>query len=641
MNKNFEHKIVPTSKDENRIKPVNSFESTPLEDSEPIDIRLNVLNDYLKQCQENGLEITPEMAEKEIKENLGLNISELLDQEITDPEVKSVHREAASEIEAMMSQKATDQKTVLSFLREKIFKSNFAKAAFVTAILFLKFNTGFAADDVKDKDQSKTEFKKPVNLDGGDDKDQNYDSAPDFKETEKVTIKAGSFFETDKADLKNQAELQAKFTNFFSSISNDNFDKMMAHNWIFASSSDERQTSNWGGSNKNLTDARFEAFSQLFEETRAAHDFSGLSSDQVKQILDKPILNVQPAGGETHITDLVNSQTNKNYTAQEVAALNQIERAKLLDKCRYANFEVESTMFEVGTYGQFILLVDNSPSMKVSKVNMAEELKYINKDMPVKVAFFSNDLGEVKELNSSQAAADEIIKTPSIGSGAERAMSSAINYLENIEPTDISSKAMYVATDEGLQDFNKITKLVELSKKTKTDVTFLMFYEKGSKFVKVSANDLLTKFNKNLEANLLAKQELLSKNIVNHEKQISSLMTSIGSKLTSGSFDASTIFDLLAKDGIKGSAEEIKKALLEADFRSLKNFSKVYLGDKLVREKMHLMSDKILLANAQLPLEQQVVESQVLASNASDNQISKITSFEDNQGNKVEIPIYN
>ncbi|MFZ2310390.1 MAG: hypothetical protein WAW11_02500, partial [Patescibacteria group bacterium] len=377
MWKIFEHKNNEANKEEQTANEAVELiqESHELVDSEPIDVRLNVLNDYLKQCKDNGIEITPEMAEKEISENLGLNISELLDTEIKDDSIKDVNTDIAAQIEAMMNQKATSKGTALSFLRDQVFKSNFAKAAFVTTILFLKFSPGQAANDlVKDKDNQKTEFKKPVKLDGGDD-DKNYKTgAEDFKGAEKkITIKAGSFFETDKAEIKNQSELGAKFDSFFSSINSQNFEKIMEHNWIFSSSSDERKTSNWGGSNKNLSDARFAEFKQAFEEAKNNHTFSNLSEDQVKQILDKPILNVQPEDGVTHITDLVNPKTNQNYTEKEVKALDSVTRDKLLEKCRYANFEVESTMFEVGTYGQFILLVDDSPSMRASKANMAEE----------------------------------------------------------------------------------------------------------------------------------------------------------------------------------------------------------------------------------------------------------------------------
>ena len=298
MWKIFEHKNNEAAKEEKTVSEATQSiqESPELADSEPIDVRLNILNDYLKQCRENGLEVTPEMAEKEISENLGLNISELLDKEINDQDVKEPHVDVITQIEAMMDQKATDQETVLSFLREKVFKSNFAKAAFVTAILFLKFNPSHASTDpVKGKDNQKTEFKKPAQSGGGDD-DKNYKaSAEDLKTPDqKITIKAGSFFETDKAEIKNQSELGAKFDGFFSSISSHNFDKIMAHNWIFSSSSDERKTSNWGGSNKNLSDARFAEFKQAFEEAKNNHTFSGLSDDQVKQILDKTILNVQP-----------------------------------------------------------------------------------------------------------------------------------------------------------------------------------------------------------------------------------------------------------------------------------------------------------------------------------------------------------
>ena len=641
----FKPKTVEAPKKENQEALIQNDKFKKLEDSEPMDVRLEVISDYLKTCKDNGIEITPEMAEKELNEKLGLNISELLDEEIKDSEIKVVHKDVVTEIENMMNQKATEQGTVLNYLREKVFKSNYSKAAFVTAMLFLKFNQGHAAtDSVKDKTHSNTEIKKAVNLDGGDG-DKTYNAAEDFKNNDKkVTIKAGSFFETDKADIKNQSKLNIEFDNFFSSINDNNFDKMVAHNWIFSSSSDERKTANWGGSNKNLSDARFEEFKKAFEEAKLTHDFSGLSSDQIKQILDKPISNVQPANGETHITDLVNSETKRNFTQKEANALKSDVREKLLDQCRYANFEVESTMFEVGTFGQFILLVDDSPSMKISKANMADELKYINKDMPVKVGFFSSELSSLKQLNSSQEASAEILKESITGSGHELAISSAIQYLEKIPTDDVSSKIMYVATDEGLQDLDKILQLKELSKTTNTQVAFLMFHEKGTKFIKLSADDLVNKIKKNIESNTQSQEEFLTKNILACEQQITSLIKDINEKISNGSFEASNILADLGSDGIKGGHEQIKQALMQAGWQDLENLKKSYLGKKLVQAKINLIDNNNLLDYTHLPLEQRIAKTEGLAKEFGDrlqlNKFASLTSFEDSKGNKVEMPIY-
>jgi hypothetical protein len=646
MWKIFEHKNNEATKEEKNTNEASELIQEPHElvDSEPIDVRLNVLNDYLKQCKDNGIEITPEMAEKEISENLGLNISELLDTEIKDDSIRDVNTDIAAQIEAMMNQKATNQGTALSFLRDKVFKSNFAKAAFVTTILFLKFSPSHAATDiVKDKDSQKTEFKKPVQLDGGDDKTYKT-SAEDFNGAEKkITIKAGSFFETDKAEIKNQSELEAKFDSFFSSINSHNFEKIMDHNWIFSSSSDERKTSNWGGSNKNLSDARFAEFKKAFEEARSNHTFSNLSEDQVKQILDKPILNVQPEDGVTHITDLVNPKTNQNYTEKEVKALDAGTKDKLLEKCRYANFEVESTMFSVGPYGQFILLVDDSPSMRASKANMAEELRYVNKDMPVKIGFFSGALSDLTQVGGTQEAADKILKMTTTGSGAEKALSSAIQYLEKIPENDASSKTMYVATDEGLQDLDKIYKLTSLAEKNNTQVTFLMFYENGSKFVKIDANGLLEKVKHNTENNIKIRQQEIAKNVAFYEKEVSGLAKDIKNTLKGGSFNVSAMYDALEKDGIKGNAEEIANAVAKADFRDLKNFEKISLGKRLVNAKQRLMTNESLLFYLQQPIEKQIDQSGQLANNFGEElqlkNVTSLTNFEDAKGNQVEIPI--
>ncbi|MFZ2310126.1 MAG: hypothetical protein WAW11_01120, partial [Patescibacteria group bacterium] len=271
-------------------------------------------------------------------------------------------------------------------------------------------------------------------------------------------------------------------------------------------------------------------------------------------------------------------------------------------------------------------------------------LRYVNKDMPVKIGFFSGSLDGLEQVGGTQEAADKILKMATTGSGAERALSSAIQYLEKIPEGDVSSKTMYVATDEGLQDLDKIYKLNSLAEKNNTQVTFLMFYENGSKFVKIDANGLLEKVKHNTENNIKIRQQEIAKSVSFYEKEVNGLVNDIKNTLKSGSFSVSAIFDALEKDGIKGSVSDIIAAVAKAEFQDLKNFEKTSLGKRLVNAKQRLVTNESLLFYLQQPLEKQIDQSGQLANNFGEElqlkNVTSLTNFEDVKGNQVEIPIF-
>jgi len=335
------------------VAPAETLEPKPeLADSEAIDVRLEALVDYFDQCEKNGIEMTQEMVQTEIRERLGLEVEELLGEKITNPEIKGTHNEIVNRIKEVMSQKAEEKGTPLSFLREKVFKSKAAKAAFVTALLFLKFNPSAAAEskDAKENIKNKFEYetKKPVSHDGDDGKTFKA-GIEDFTTADgNIMISATHNFETDKADLKDAEHLGEEFDKFLSSIDKTNFKDLIDQDWTVKGSSDERHT-NWAGGNEGLTQARINAVVKVIEQILASHDFSNqLTSEQIKQIAEKKIIEIYPTHGAekgvTYLTDLVNPITGQNFTDAEVKTIketNPSEYFKLLDKCRYTNFELE------------------------------------------------------------------------------------------------------------------------------------------------------------------------------------------------------------------------------------------------------------------------------------------------------------
>ncbi len=544
------HKPAETSKIENieelPVVPVETLEPKPeLVDSEAIDVRLESLVDYFDQCEKNGIEMTQEMVQTEIKERLGLEVEELLGEEITNPELKATHNEIVSRIKEVMSQKAEEKGTPLSFLREKVFKSKAAKAAFVTALLFLKFNPLSASEhkDTKEniKDKIEHETKKPVSHEGDDGKTFKA-SIEDFVTSDgHIIISATRNFETDKADLKDAEHLGEEFNKFLSSIDRNNFNDLIGQDWTVKGSSDQRHT-NWAGGNEGLTQARIDAVVKVIEQILASHNFSDkLTSEQIKQIAEKKITEIYPTGGAekgvTYLTDLVNPTTGHNFTEAEVKTIketNPSEYHKLLDQCRYTNFELEATksvpviekmvpkppkietsvkvpdlpkIFSPEVFDKYYLLIDESQSMGGTKQNMAKELSGLNIVKPFMVAHYSEDLSKISTEKNSEEAAKKIMKMDTEhASSTELSLSAAIKFLEKVETQEqkaiekneaLPHGIMYVATDETLQDVNQLQKLVELSEKTNTKIEFLMFYSHGGKVLKLGLDDIQKQIDQN------------------------------------------------------------------------------------------------------------------------------------------------
>ena len=544
------HKPVETPKIENieelPVAPVENLEPKPeLIDSEAIDVRLEALVDYFDQCEKNGIEMTQEMVQTEIRERLGLEVEELLGEEITNPELKATHAEIVNRIKEVMSQKAEEKGTPLSFLREKVFKSKAAKAAFVTALLFLKFNPLQAAEhkDTKEniKDKIEHETKKPVSHEGDDGKTFKA-SIEDFVTSDgHIIISATRNFETDKADLKDAEHLGEEFNKFLSSIDRNNFNDLIGQDWTVKGSSDQRHT-NWAGGNEGLTQARIDAVVKVIEQILASHNFSDkLTSEQIKQIAEKKITEIYPTHGAekgvTYLTDLVNPTTGHNFTEAEVKTIketNPSEYHKLLDQCRYTNFELEAKksvpvidkmvpkppkietsvktpeppkIFSPEVFDKYYLLIDESQSMGGTKQNMAKELSGLNIVKPFMVAHYSEDLSKISTEKNSEEAAKKIMKMDTEhASSTELSLTAAIKFLEKVEIQEqkaiLKNEAlphgiMYVATDETLQDVNQLKKLVELSEKTNTKIEFLMFYSHGDKVLKLGLDDIQKQIDQN------------------------------------------------------------------------------------------------------------------------------------------------
>ena len=456
----------------------------------------------------------------------------------------------------------------------------------------------------------------------------------------KLVISATSNFETDKADLHDGAKLSADFDKFLSSINDHNFDKIIDKNWTVKGSSDERKTLNWHGSNEELTKARIDVFSKALQETLKNHDFSKqLSAENVQKILNKQITETYSAKGAekgvTYLTDLVNQETGKKYTDSEVKTLkvsNPAEYQKLLDKCRYTNFEAESAMFEISDYDECFLFIDDSPSMQQSQKNMAEELRYVNADLPVTVAHFSMSVdGTVIPMKNSQEAAKGLSIMPTNGSSTELAFSAAIQFLQKIDVKansnqdgKLTKKVMYIATDEGLQDVNNILDLQKIAAKTNTDVKILMFYDDGSKNVKLNLNDLVDRVKEVADAQIKVQRVQAENNLVAQKEAIIHRVESVINHLDD-------LYPYLVKDKVVNDHDwdknVIRERLLSGKF-DLSNLAKTPIGREFVNSLRYVQgATSSVYETSNKTFEKQVKE------------ITRMTDFKDANGKDVKFPI--
>jgi len=624
----------------------NNLEKTDSSGAGDFDIKLEALNGYFQECKKNGIEVTDKMARKEIKDVLGLSVNELLNQDITDPKIKKTHKNIAERVEEMANQEATEKNTTLNFLREKVFGSTLAKAAFVTAMLFLKFNPAHAGEQKKSeqaKDKMEHVSEKKAATDGGD-KKTFPTNAENFKEAGKnIKIEANSYFDTDKADIKDPGTLGNEFDKFLSSINNKNFSKIIDENWVIKGSSDERKTSNWEGKNQNLTEARISAFLNMLESAKQNHDFSkqGLSAENIQQVLDKKINSVYPTNGPekgvTTLTDLINEKGEK-YTLNEIKNLqtkNPAEYQKLLDKCRYTTFEVQSSIIELDGYDKCVLLIDNSPSTEYFRTIIASELEHVSPDKQITEATFSSGLDTPKNLKNSYEAAMGIKYMSTDGSNSEHAISAAIQYLDkyqNQKNSDgkMAKQVMYLATDEGLRGGNLIKILTEKAAQSNTDVKILMFREGNKKPVGVSLSEINSQIEKIVSGEIKAKQEQAAKNLIVQEKNTDHLFESLWNKMNNNE-DGGALQKALAKDGIKmGDKETVKAQLLNQSYVLLKNIGADRIGAEFTRTLGYLQNAKL--------------EVNELSTTNIDKQLVKhgninLDTFPDEHGQPVSFPI--
>jgi len=625
-----------------------------LEDSEsinpllemPSDIRLEIINKNIEECKKNDIEVTPEMVDTWVKQ-IGLeNASELLDEEIQDPEILGPHENAATKIEAMANQKAEDHGTVLKYLREKVFGTIWAKAFLATVLFMIKFNPALSktAEKVVPEKKISYETKKPINYDGDDGKGEKYDASHDFYKTGTIKLEAGGHFDSNKVDLSNTSDLVSQFDHFLSSVNDGNVDKFIEKAWTVYGSSDQSKRS---GGNEPLTKARIDAFTKLLKEVLVSHDFSKQLSapEKINKILTKNFSYDYPTDGEEKgVTYAVKADGTK-YTNEDLAKLNPQERDKVLADCSYTTFKAElinqPEMVNFDGFDEGSIYFDASKSMQAPKQIIINDLKIPrgdNANKHIKVVFFSNGINSIQEAANNKDAI-KILRTTNIeGSDEEKVFSSLIQGMEKDAKSDvlkikngekIPNRVAYLVTNEGLQDVNQILKTVELAKKTNTTVVLYMFYNNGTEKIKIDLNDLKNTLEIKAQGTIDSYKIKLAQVKADKEHSVDVLATQIADKVS-----LKTLKEILSQDKL-GTKAEIIKALKEYDIK-VPEFQKSLdsrIEDAKILELIRAQSDLASVNNNLKKATEKTADQYLAGTNL------QMKIFIDKNGKKVVLPI--
>jgi hypothetical protein len=436
----------------------------------------------------------------------------------------------------------------------KIANNNVVRSSFVALMLLAKFVPSAHGQEQPEKNsdlnQSRVETKADIKQDFNP--DNTYQMTPaelgvdetdrkhiDAKPLESSLVEMGrgvqldmaNYFDTDSDFIPPSSEqaIKTDFENFLSKISPKNVEQILQMDFRLFGSSDERATSKWNGSNEELTTARLAAVEKILSETLQSYSFNNLPEDLAEQVRakafsqDMPFSVNGPEAGVTYIGDLLNPDTNQNYTTAEV---NQIKNnnpdlyKQLLDDCRKITFSLETikddnlnklvkkppaletpepglkeTPFpelnKIPDYKNVKLLFDNSPSINNSYSYMAEAIAKQNFDgLNIDLATFSNKLNRAKTYNNSLEVAEAINGMKFNGNTQELALSAAQEALKKMPPGE--KNAVFIMTDEPFQDasWENISNLERLAAEKTTDVYFYYADDKNRVVRQISLEEI-------------------------------------------------------------------------------------------------------------------------------------------------------
>lgn len=438
-------------------------------------------------------------------------------------------------------------------LMRKAANSKKFRAFFVALMIFLKFAPAQGAEKSSFKTQDRAdnlkEIKNSFNLEP--DPEKTYQAkAEDFNKYDGkggedakplkigiedgprfVSLEMAGYFNTDSGELNENVKLEIahNFQNFLSQITPDNIQDVLNSEFTIYGSSDERQTSNWNGSNEELTLARLAAIEEVLSSVLKSYNFTSLTPDLAKQIQSKTFVQTMPTSstgperGVTYLTDLT-KDNGENYSAEEIAQIkmdNPELYKQMLDECRKITFSLsvdksqdiptmspkkpslvipppelsgrpwEPSLEKLPDYTNVSLIFDNSPSVGDSYPYISELIsKQDFNGLKIHFATFSKKLDAMSTYDNPQEVAKAIKGIKYTGDIEERALTAAESALKKMPIGD--KNAVFVVTDEDLQavSLKKIQELKKLAADKKAEVYFYYADDKNKALRQVSLDDL-------------------------------------------------------------------------------------------------------------------------------------------------------
>lgn len=531
-----------------------------IEAQQDADINLEKLVALWKLKKELGQSLTPEEVLQingmEVQELVSALAGEVMEGKIDGASLMSVLDEALSALDRdkIKQGEGGGSNRAAENLIQKAAHSNKFRTFFVALMIFLKFAPAQGAEKVDVKNQDRTdnlkEMETTVNTEpnpettyqaqandfgkfdegkeGGDAKPLkiNIEDGP-----RSATLEMAGYFDTDSGELNEavKAEIASNFQSFLSQITPDNVQDVLDADFVLYGSSDERPTSNWHGSNEELTLARLAAIEEVLSDVLKHYDFSSLPDDVAEELRAKVFLQTMPSSdngpekGVTYLADL-HKDNGENYSAEELLKIkteNPELYKQLLDECRKITFSLsldkredlptmspkkprllvpppdihdrpwQPSLEKLPEYTNVCLIFDNSPSVGDSYPYIAELIAKQDFDgLKILFATFSNKLDAMATYDNPQEVTKAIKGIKYDGDTEERALVAAESALKKVPAGD--KNAVFVITDEDFQEVSleKIQKLRALATSKNADVFFYYADDKRQTLRQVSLDDL-------------------------------------------------------------------------------------------------------------------------------------------------------
>jgi len=509
-------------------------------------------------------ELGQSLAPEEVLQISGMEVQELItamegrvmEEEIDGAALMSILEESLGTLDREKNEQENNgvsNKSSESLMRKAANSKKF-RAFFVALMIFLKFAPAQGAEKSSFKTQDRSdnlkEIKNPVNMEPNPENTYQV-QADDFSEFNEgkeggdakplqiniedgprsATLEMAGYFDTDSGELNEgiKTEIASNFQNFLSQITPDNVQDVLDSDFILYGSSDERPTSNWHGSNEELTLARLAAIEEILSDVLEHYDFSSLPDDVAEQVRAKIFIQTMPSSktgpekGVTYLTDL-HKDTGENYSAEELLKIkteNPGLYKQLLDECRKITFSLslsksqdiptmspkvpqlliptpdiherpwQPSLEKLPEYTNVCLIFDNSPSVGDSYPYISELIsKQDFNGLKIHFATFSKKLDAMSTYDNPQEVAAAIKGIRYTGDIEERALVAAESALKKMPLGD--KNAVFVVTDEDLQgvSLEKIQELKALAASKKAEVYFYYADDKNKALRQVSLEDL-------------------------------------------------------------------------------------------------------------------------------------------------------